>query len=99
MSPIESLHPEAYNLPLELRSNELGLIFLYRLRNNATYTESLNTLDDRKNQNYKKNEGATKPKGIHLRKLEQEYMKEQRGGKTPPGTTTPMVNKQCTLLI
>ena len=30
-------------------------------------------------QNYVGNEGATKPTGVHLRKLEQGYMKEQRG--------------------
>ena len=46
--------------------------------NNTTYTESLNILDKREDQNYEENEGAIKSKEVHLRKLEQEYMKEQR---------------------
>ena len=48
------------------------------MRSNITYIESLNTLDDREDQNYEENEGAIKSKEVHLRKLEQEYMKEQR---------------------
>ena len=35
---------------LELRRNELGLRFLYKLRSNTTYTEFLNTLDNREDQ-------------------------------------------------
>ena len=38
-------HAEAYNPPQELRRNEQGLRFLYKLRSNTTYTESLNILD------------------------------------------------------
>ena len=38
---------ESYDPFLELRNNELGLIFLYKLRSSTTYTEFLNTLDDR----------------------------------------------------
>ena len=34
--------------------------------------------DDRKDQNYKENEGATRPTAVNLRKLEQRYKKEQR---------------------
>ena len=70
-SPVESLHAEAFDPPLELRMNELGLRFLYRPRSKTTYIESLNTLDDREDQNYEENEGATKPTEVHLRKLEQ----------------------------
>ena len=81
---------------MELRRNKLGLRFLYRLRSNSTYTVSLNTLNDREDQNYGRNEGSTKPIGVHLRKLEQEYINEQR---EPPGTTTPMANKQFKLLL
>ena len=58
--------------------SKLKLRFLYRLRSNTTYIESLNTLDYREDQNYDENEGATEPTGVHLRKLEQGYMKEQR---------------------
>ena len=47
MSPVKSLYAEACDPPLGLRSNEWGLIFLYRLRSNTTYTGSLNTMDDR----------------------------------------------------
>ena len=43
-----------------------------------TYTVSLNTLDDKEDQNYVGNEEATKPTGVHLRKLEQGYMNKQR---------------------
>ena len=52
MSPVELLHAEACDPTMELRKNELGLRMLYRLRSNSTYTVSLNTLDDRKYQNY-----------------------------------------------
>ena len=44
----------------------------------TTYTESLNNLDDREDKNFVINEGTTKPTGVHLRKREQGYMKEQR---------------------
>ena len=64
------MHTEAYDFPLELRKKELELRFLY--------AESLNTLDDREDQNYKENEGAAKPTGIHLRKLKKGYVKEQK---------------------
>ena len=77
MLPIESLHAST----LELR-NELGLRFLYRLRINITYTKSLNTLDDRKDQSYEENEGATKPTGVHLRKQEQ---RSEKGGRELSG--------------
>ena len=52
-----------------------GAKFLYRLRINTIYTESLITLDDRKNQSYEENE--TKTTGVHLRKLEWGCIKEQ----------------------
>ena len=45
---------------------------------NITYTVSLITIDDRDDQNYEEDKGATKLTGVHLRKLEQEYIKEQR---------------------
>ena len=61
------MHAKAYDPPLELRRKELGLRFLYRPRSNTTYTESLNTLDEREEQNYEENEGATKPTGVHLK--------------------------------
>ena len=90
---VKSLHAEAYDAMLELKSNELGLRFLYRI----TYTESLNTLNDREDQNY---ERTTKPTGVYLRKLEQRFMKEQREvEEKPSSTTTPIADKESTLLL
>ena len=65
-SPVEYLHEEAFDLPLELRSNELGLRLMYNLRSNTTYRVSLNTLDNREDQNNEENEGAIGPMGVHL---------------------------------
>ena len=42
---------------------------------NTTYRVSKYPRED---QNCKGNEGITKPTGVHLRKLEQSYMREQR---------------------
>ena len=53
------------------------LKFLYKLRSNTAYTESLNTLDDKNDQNYKKNKRANKSMEVYLRRLEQKYMEEQ----------------------
>ena len=39
-SPVEANDP-----PLDLRRNELGLRFLYKLKSNSSYIETLNTLD------------------------------------------------------
>ena len=77
-SPVESLHVEANAPPLELRRNKLGLRFLYKLKSNSSYIETLNTLDDNEDQNYKENERSIKPTGVYLRRLEQRYMGEQK---------------------
>ena len=69
-SPVALLHVEEYHSPLKLKRNILGLKFLYKLRSKITYTESLNTFDDRENQNYEESNEAAKPKGANLRKLE-----------------------------
>ena len=71
MSPVESLDTEVYDSPLEIRRIELGLKFFHSLNSNSTYTEFLNTPSDRGDQKYEENEGATKPIGVCLRKLEQ----------------------------
>ena len=53
-SPVKSIHVEACDPPhLELRRNELGQRFLYKLKSNSSYIETLNTLDNNKDQNYK----------------------------------------------
>ena len=77
-SPIEALHVEANDPSLELRKNELELRFLYYLKSNTSYIETLNTLDDREDQNYEENERSIKPSGVYLRKLEQRYMEKQK---------------------
>ena len=79
--PLEPLHKEACDQPIELKRNELGLRFLYKLRSSTTYIETINTFDDREDQNYEENKGATRPTEVHLRKLE------------PPGTRAFMVIK------
>ena len=76
-SPVESLYTEVCDLPLEVRRNELGLRFLYRLRSNTAYIESLG---DRENQNYEENEGTTKPMRVHIGKLEQGFFWQSQGG-------------------
>ena len=45
-SPAETLHVEGNDPPLELRKNNLGLRFLYKLKSNTSYIETLNTLDN-----------------------------------------------------
>ena len=66
------------NPPLELRRNELGLRFLYKLKINSSYIETLNTLDENEDQNYRENERLIKPTGVHLGRLEQRYMVEKK---------------------
>ena len=56
----------------------MGLRFLYKMWSKTKYTESLNTLDDREDQNYEENERSIKPSGVYLRKLEQRYMEKQK---------------------
>ena len=65
MSLVEALHIEVYDPSLELRRNELGVRFLYKLRSNTPFTESL---DDREDQNYKENKGETRPSKSTLKK-------------------------------
>ena len=55
-SPVEALDVKENDPPLELKRNKLGLRFLYKLKSNTSYIETLNTLDDREDQNYEKNE-------------------------------------------
>ena len=50
---------------------------MYKLKSNSSYIETLNTLDDDEDQNYKENERSIKPTGVYLRRLEQSYMGEQ----------------------
>ena len=67
MSPVQSLHAKEYDPTIHLRKNKMG-----------QGLSTLNTLYNRKDQNYIGNKRATKLTGVHLRKLEQGYMKEQR---------------------
>ena len=69
---------QAYDPSLELRMIELGFRFLYKIRKNTTYTESLNTQYGKENQNYEENKRATRPTVAHLRETKQRYMKKQK---------------------
>ena len=62
---IEALHVEGNYPPLELRRNELRLGFLCKLKKNTSYIETLNTLDDRGDQNYEENERPIKSTGMY----------------------------------
>ena len=77
-SIVEFQHVEAKDPPLGQRRNELVLRFLCKLRSNTAYIESLDTLDDRDDQNYENKVGATKPMGVHLRRLKWRHMEEQK---------------------
>ena len=66
---------------------------------NICYTEFLNDLDDWEDQNFEENKIAIKPTGVHLRKLEQWYMKVQGGEREPPCIIAPMFTKQCTHVL
>ena len=79
------MHAKAYDPTIELRSDEQGQRFLYSLRNNSIYTVSLNSLDDREDQNYVGDKGTTKPTGVHLKKTETRiYERAEKGGREPP---------------
>ena len=69
-SPVKALHVEANSQPLELRRNELGLSLLYKLKSNTSYIETLNTVDNSKDNNYEENERSIIPMGVYLRNLE-----------------------------
>ena len=66
--------------PLELRRNELKIRFLYKLKRNSSFMETLNTLDNREDQNYdyEQKESSTKLMGVYLRRLETRYMEDQK---------------------
>ena len=89
--PVEVLHVEANDTPLELRRNELGQIFLYKLKSNTSCIGALNALD-REDQNYEEIERLIKLKEVYLRRLEQRYMEGDRRDESD--TATLMVGKQ-----
>ena len=70
----------------------MELRFLYKLKCNTLYIETLNTLDDRENQNYEENKKPIKPMGVYLRRL------EERDRRDELDTATPMVGKQHNIL-
>ena len=77
-SLIKILNVEANNPSLVLRRNKLGVRFIYKLKSNTSYTESLNKLGESNNKSYEENERATKPMEVNLRKVEQRYLEEQK---------------------
>ena len=62
------MHVEAYDL--KLKRNKLGLRFLYKLKSNTIYSESLNTLHDREDQTMKKTKDQP-DQWKNIKKLEQ----------------------------
>ena len=64
--------------PLELRRNKLGLRFLYKLKSNTSYIDTLNTPNDSDDQNYKENDKSIKLTGVYLKNWKQRYMEEQK---------------------
>ena len=54
ISSVESLPTEACDSTMELKRKKTGLRFLYRLKSNSKFTKSLNTLNDKKDQNCRK---------------------------------------------
>ena len=75
---METLNLEANDPSQELRWNELGLRFLYKLKSNTSYIETLNTLDDSEDLNYKENKRSIKSMGVYLRKLEQKEINQTK---------------------
>ena len=73
ISPVEALHVEANDTPLELRRNELGQRFMYKIKSNTSYIEILNTLDDREDQNYEENESSIKHTGNDSKRKQRLY--------------------------
>ena len=67
---------------------------MYKLKSNNSYIETLNTLDDKEDQNYKENVRSIKPTVLYLRRLKQRYMEEQREIKEINQTQQPpwMIN-------
>ena len=97
-SPVEALHVELNDSPLELRKNELEL--LYKLKSNTFYIETLNTLDNKENQNYEENERFIKLTGVYLRRLEKKiYGRTERDRIDERDSANPMVDKQHNILL
>ena len=61
--------------------------------------QSLNTLNEKENRNYEKNEVVTKSTGVHLKKLEQRYETEERERyrRKTPGTAIPWLLKNTNI--
>ena len=57
---MEALHIEANDPSLEIRRNELGSRYLYKLKSYPAY---INTLDDSEDQKYEESERSVKPTG------------------------------------
>ena len=58
--------------------SKIRLRFLYKLRRNAIYIDTPNTLDDSEDQNYVENERSKNPMGLYLRKLEWRYIENRK---------------------
>ena len=58
---MEAPNVDANDPSLELRRNELGLRYLYKLKSNPSYIHTLNTLDDSEDQKYEESERSVNP--------------------------------------
>ena len=66
--------------------------FLYKLSSNITYTKTLNSLDDRKDENYEENKRNNQiNKSIPKKTGTRIYERADKGRKELTGTTAPMV--------
>ena len=97
---VEALHVEANDPLLELRKNELELKFLYKLKSNTSYIETLNKLDDREDQNYEENERSIKPTGVFHKKTGTKIYGRTEGDRRDElDIATPMVGKRHNILL
>ena len=63
-SPVEALHVEANDTPLELRRNELGQRFMYKIKSNTSYIEKTKYTGRQWGPKYEENERSLKPTGV-----------------------------------
>ena len=78
---------------MKLKRKKLGLKFLYNLKSNSLYIDTLNTLDNNKDDNYEENERSIRPTGVHLRRLEQRYVRTVGDRRDEADTTIPVFDK------
>ena len=66
-TPLETLYIKAIELPLDLRIKMMGLMHLYKLKSNPTYTEFIVSLCEEEDHINDGNKKAIRPRGINLK--------------------------------